>query len=102
LAPDDRKAQRKPVAELLYKQNFPMEQIATMLGVAFVTIQRDLSNLSMMDKSNHAKTASNPKGSGRPKGSKPKSTSGPPSRNGRTDGPRCGLHAARRRHRDPI
>jgi hypothetical protein len=29
----DQKAQRKPIAEKLYKQGFTMEQIATQLGV---------------------------------------------------------------------
>ena len=92
LAPADRKAQRKPVAELLFKQGFTQDQIATQLGVSQKTISKDLENYTIGINQN-SKTASNPKGSGRPKGSKPKSTSGPPSRNGRTDGPRCGLHA---------
>jgi hypothetical protein len=86
LAPDDRKAQRKPVAELLFKQGFTQDQIATQLGVSQQMISKDLSGLLPGSK------PPRPKG-GRPKGSKPKSTSGPQPRNGRTDGPRCGLHA---------
>jgi hypothetical protein len=69
LAPADRKAQRKPIAERLYKQGFTMEAIATQLGVAQRTISRDLESLDIMSK------PSRPKG-GRPKGST-KSRSGP-------------------------
>ena len=70
LSPTARKAQRKPVAERLYKQGFTMEVIATQLGVGQATITRDLRNLSTVNKSkDEKKTASNPKGAGRPKGS---------------------------------
>jgi hypothetical protein len=70
LAPAARKAQRKPIAEKLYKQGFTQEQIATQLGVSQALISGDLVNLSAPDKLKPAKTASNPKGAGRPKGSK--------------------------------
>ena len=46
-----------------------MQRIAKALNVSQSTITEDLRNLSTADKSKHAKTASNPKGSGRPKGS---------------------------------
>jgi hypothetical protein len=69
MSPDDRKAQRKPVAEKLYRQGFTMEAIATQLAVDQATISRDLSNLCSVHKLKPAKTASNPKGAGRPKGS---------------------------------
>jgi len=69
LSPADRKAQRKPVAEALYKQGFTQEQIATQLGVNQATIARDLSDLCTTHKTKPAKTATNPKGAGRPKGS---------------------------------
>lgn len=65
MPPADRKAQRKPIAEKLYKQNFTMEQIATQLGVTTWTISKDLKEFSPEVKT------SRPKG-GRPKGSKPK------------------------------
>jgi hypothetical protein len=68
LSPTDRKAQRKPIAENLYKQGFTMEQIATQLGVAQSTITEDLRNLSTVDKLKPAKSTNNPKGAGRPKG----------------------------------
>ena len=42
-----------------------MEQIATQLGVRQSTITEDLRDLSTIDKSKPAKTASNPKGAGR-------------------------------------
>ena len=65
----DRKAQRKPIAEKLYKQGFTEMAIATQLGVSQSTIRDDLRNLVVTTKSNPPKTASNPKGAGRPKGS---------------------------------
>jgi hypothetical protein len=74
LSSTDRKAQRKPIAEKLYKQGFTMEAIATQLSVSQATITGDLRNLLMTDKLKPTKTASNPKGAGRPKGSsKPRS-----------------------------
>jgi len=77
----DRKAQRKPVAEKLYKQGFTMEQIATQLGVSFQTISRDLKEFSHDEKiKKPAKTATNPKGAGRPKGSGKKSEPKAPKR----------------------
>jgi DeoR/GlpR family transcriptional regulator of sugar metabolism len=42
-------------------QGFTMEQIAMLLGVSNQTIGHDLGDLSIMDKSKPAKTASNPK-----------------------------------------
>jgi predicted transcriptional regulator len=66
LSTADRKAQRKSVAEKLYKQNFTMEQIATQLGVSQATISGDLEGLSTPDK------PPRPKG-GRPKGKAPRS-----------------------------
>lgn len=69
LSATDRKAQRKPIAEKLYAQNFTMEQIATQLGVDKATISRDLKELLRDATIKPAKTASNPKGAGRPKGS---------------------------------
>jgi transposase len=78
LSSADRKTQRKPLAEKLYKQGFTMEQIATQLGVTQGTISKDLGNLFQENKSKPAKTTTNPKGAGRPKGStKPKPRSGP-------------------------
>jgi predicted ArsR family transcriptional regulator len=69
LSTKDRKAQRKPIAEKLYKQHFTMDQIATQLGVSKATIGRDLE-LSHDETIKSTKTVSNPKGAGRPKGSK--------------------------------
>jgi hypothetical protein len=70
LSPADRKAQRKAIAEQLYKQGFTMEQIATQLAVAKGTISKDLAGIvSNRNNSKPTKTASNPKGAGRPKGS---------------------------------
>jgi len=69
LAPTDRPAQRKPVAERLYKQGFTMHTIATQLGVHVDTISEDLREFSDTPKiKKQPKTASNPKGAGRPKG----------------------------------
>jgi len=70
LSPKDRRAQRKPIAEELYKQGFTMEAIATQLGVSHPTIVRDLREFVRDEQIKPAKTASNPKGAGRPKGSK--------------------------------
>ena len=49
-----------------------MARIAEALNVAQSTITEDLRDLSTVDKSNHAKTKTNPKGAGRPKGSRSK------------------------------
>jgi transposase len=65
----DRKAQRKTVAERLYKQGFTMEQIATQLGVSQATISGVLS-LSTIDKLEPRASKRGRKGEGRPKGSK--------------------------------
>jgi IS30 family transposase len=71
LSKADRKAQRKPVAEKLYKQGFTMEHIATQLGVSHPTIVRDLREFV------HDEQTLRPKG-GRPKGSgKPRSERAP-------------------------
>jgi len=65
------KEDRKRIAEHLYgKKEWTMERIAEALNVAQSTITEDLRNLSTVDKSKPAKTASNPKGAGRPKGSR--------------------------------
>ena len=73
LSPTDRKAQRKPIAERLYKDGLTMEQIATQLGVTHATISNNLREfVSDLQIKKVAKTASNPKGAGRPKGSKPR------------------------------
>jgi transposase len=66
LKPKDRKTQRKPIAEKLYKQGFTMEVIARQLGVSHITIKRDLSGLDHHD--------TNPP---RPKGGRPKGTATP-------------------------
>lgn len=71
LSPGERKVQRKPLAEQLYRQGFTMAQIAEQFGVDHSTIVRDLSEFvrdAQIKK--HAKTASNPRGAGRPKGKK--------------------------------
>ncbi len=68
LSKKDRKAQRKPIAERLYKEGHTMEAIATQLGVSQQQISKDLFDLQPSSKSKRAKTASNPKGAGRPKG----------------------------------
>jgi hypothetical protein len=71
LSPTDRKTQRKPVAERLYKQGFTMEQIATQLGVNHGTISRDLREfVHHAQIKKPAKTPGNPKGAGRPKGTR--------------------------------
>lgn len=76
LSVTDRKAQRKPVAERLYKQGFTMEAIATQLSVHHSQIVRDLKEFVHDAQIKPAKSASNPKGAGRPKGStKPKGRS---------------------------
>jgi len=62
LPPSNRKAQRKPIAEQLYRQGFTMEQIATQLGVSTKQISRDLVGFDIGSKPER------PKG-GRPKGS---------------------------------
>jgi predicted transcriptional regulator len=80
LPPNDRKAQRKPIAERLYKQGFTMEQIATQLGVNQSTITRDLKDIyaeriNVEDRGTD--TRGRKKSSGRPKGrrrSKPRQT----------------------------
>jgi hypothetical protein len=59
----DPKINRKQRAEQLYRQGFPMDAIAALLGVSHQTIGRDLEGLSIVDK------PPRPKG-GRPKGSK--------------------------------
>jgi len=68
LSPIGRKAQRKPIAEQLYRLGFTEKAIATQLGVSDRTISEDLRNFEVTSKSTHSKTATNPKGAGRPKG----------------------------------
>jgi transposase len=58
----DRKSQRKPIADRLYKQGLTQEQIATQLGVSQQQISKDLDGLQPSSK------PPRPKG-GRPKGS---------------------------------
>lgn len=70
LSKTDRKAQRKSVAERLYRQGLTMEQIATQLGVSHMTIVRDLREFEHNVQIKPAKTERNPKGAGRPKGKK--------------------------------
>jgi transposase len=78
LSTADRKAQRKPVAEKLYRQGFTMEHIATQLGVTHKTISKDLKEFVPEVQIKSVKTSSNPKGAGRPKGSgKPRSERAP-------------------------
>lgn len=77
LSTKDRKAQRKPVAEQLYKQGFTMEAIATQLGVHHSQIVRDLREFVHDAQIKPAKTSTNPKGAGRPKGKKSKRTGSP-------------------------
>jgi predicted ArsR family transcriptional regulator len=55
---------RRRVAEHGSRE-WTMQRIADALGVGFTTVQRDLSNLSTVDKLG-------PKGRGRPKGARPK------------------------------
>jgi IS30 family transposase len=74
LSATDRKAQRKPIAEKLYKEGFTMEQIATQLGVSHVTISNDLQFVSDLQIKKPAKSATNPKGAGRPRGKKKQAT----------------------------
>jgi ParB-like chromosome segregation protein Spo0J len=60
---------RKRIAEHLYgTKEWTMEAIAKALDVSHQTIGCDLADLSTVDKSKPAKTATNPKGAGRPKG----------------------------------
>jgi hypothetical protein len=71
LSPTERKTQRKPYVEQLYKQGYTMETIATQLGVSKKTISLDLAGIvTQGNNQKPAKTASNPKGAGRPKGTK--------------------------------
>jgi transcriptional regulator with XRE-family HTH domain len=69
----DRKAQRKPIAERLYRQGFTMQQIATQLGVTQSTISKDLAELVIVSNGNNSprvRTASNPRGAGRHPGTR--------------------------------
>jgi hypothetical protein len=63
LTASQRKAQRKPTAERMYKQGFTQQQIATQLKVSQMTVARDLEGLNTVFKPDR------PKG-GRPKGSR--------------------------------
>jgi IS30 family transposase len=60
LTPAERKVQRAAKAKELYERKFTEEQIGKLLGVAQSTISEDLRDLSTVDKSKPAKTASNP------------------------------------------
>ena len=76
------KEDRQRIAKYLYgEREWTMQRIADALNVGFGTVQRDLADLSTVDKSKPAKTATNPKGSGRHK-SRPK----PPAQEKRDDG----------------
>jgi len=74
LSEPDRKAQRKPVAEKLYRQGFTMETIATQLGVSPMTISKDIStfkqSLNVNDRGQD--TLGRKRSTGRPKGRKAK------------------------------
>jgi hypothetical protein len=70
LTPAEQKVERQRTAKKMYEQGFTQEQIAKQLGVSQNTISLDLGNLSKIDKSKPAKTATNPKGAGRPKGTR--------------------------------
>ncbi len=73
LSSTDRKSQRKPIAERLYKQGFTMEGIATQLGVHHSQIVRDLKEF-VHDAQTQTRTSKRGrKGEGRPKGSNRKS-----------------------------
>lgn len=69
LSPADRKAQRKAIAERLYKQNMTMEQIATQLGVSHPTIVRDLKEFVHDEQTQSRTSKRGRKDEGRPKGS---------------------------------
>jgi IS30 family transposase len=72
LKPEARKAQRRPIAEQLYKQGFTMETIATQLGVHHSQIVRDLKDICAQRtnvKDRGADTLGRKKSTGRPKGS---------------------------------
>jgi hypothetical protein len=60
----DRKAQRKSMAERLYRQNFTMEAIATQLGVTKMQISRDLRNCNIELQLPRTEKRGRPKGSG--------------------------------------
>jgi hypothetical protein len=68
----DRKAQRKPIAEKLYKQGFKHEAIATQLGMDVRTIYRDLETFVSMSnvKGQGKDTLGRKKSTGRGKGTK--------------------------------
>jgi uncharacterized protein YerC len=70
LKPDDRKAQRKSIAERLYKQKFTMEAIATQLGVNHATISRDLKEFVQPAQTQDRKSTRGRTNEGRPKGSR--------------------------------
>jgi uncharacterized protein YerC len=69
LPPNDRKAQRKRIAEKLYKQGFTMEQIATQLSVSHMTIVRDLKEFEHDVQTQPRTSKRGRKGEGRAKGS---------------------------------
>jgi transposase len=69
LSTEGRKAQRKAIAEGLYKQNYTMEYIATQLGVSHPTIVRDLKEFVHDEQTQPRTSERGRKGEGRPKGS---------------------------------
>jgi ParB-like chromosome segregation protein Spo0J len=72
------KKDRQHLAEYLYGRGWTMERIGEGLGTTKGTISKDLSEIvSNGNNQNHAKTETNPKGSGRPKGSQSKSEAPP-------------------------
>jgi hypothetical protein len=72
LSPSDRKAQRKPYTEQLYREGFTIEAIATQLGVNHATISRDLEEFVHDAQTPERTSKRGRKGEGRPKGSKRK------------------------------
>jgi transposase len=67
---ENRKTQRKPIAERLYAQGFTMEAIATQLGVSVETVSQDLKTFSgdrKMSPDQGTDTLGRKKSTGRPR-----------------------------------
>lgn len=71
LSQAQRVERRRGEASKLYKRGETMEQIADKLKVTARTISEDLRDFEDSSKSNHPKTATNPRGAGRPKKVRP-------------------------------
>jgi hypothetical protein len=69
LSARERKVQRKPLAEQLYKQGFTMEDIAAQFGVTHKTISQDLREFVPEVQTKERQSKRGRKGEGRPKGS---------------------------------